>query len=107
MARQGPPASSRALGKVPAMQLVTTPLVETDEELAQQLQEEEVAAEEEWLGRDASTLEVVMEAATPLMWGQLEGFGALAEQVVAPFQVTGLSQPSAAVAVQPLVVVAT
>ena len=65
VARWGLPASSRARGKVPAMQTVPMPLVEIDEELVWQLQEEEVVTEEAWLGRDATTLEVVMEAAGP------------------------------------------
>ena len=42
--------------------------------------------EEAWLGRDAATLEVVMEADGPLSHGQIEGLRALAEQVVAPSQ---------------------
>ena len=77
-----------------------------DEELAWRPQEEEVAVKEAWLGRDIATLEVVMEAAGPLMWGQLYGLRA-PEQVGAPYQVAGLSQLSAAVLVQPPLVVAT
>ena len=52
------------------MQAVPPP-PEMDEELAQWLQEEEVVAEEVQLGRDTTTLEVVIEAASPLMWGQV------------------------------------
>ena len=40
-----------------------------DKELACQLQAEEVAVEEARQGRDAATLEVVMEAAGPLSYG--------------------------------------
>ena len=47
----------------------------TDEELACQLQVEEVVAEETCQGRDVATLEVVMEAAGLLMHSQLEGLG--------------------------------
>ena len=47
------------------------PPPEMDKELAQELQEEEVAEEEVQLGRDTTTLEVVMEAASPLTWGQV------------------------------------
>ena len=39
------------------------------EELAQQLQQEEVVAEEVQLGWDAATLEVVIEVAGQLAWG--------------------------------------
>ena len=56
--------------------------VETDEELVWWLQEKEVVVEEAWLGRDTATLEVVMEAAGPLMRGQLGGLGALAEELM-------------------------
>ena len=55
---------------------------------------------------DAATLEVVMEAASPLMWGQVYGLGAPIEQVGVPSQVAGLSQLSMAVVVWlPMVVV--
>ena len=40
--------------------------------------------EETWLGRDAATLEVVMEAAGPVMRCQLEGLGAPTKQVIVP-----------------------
>ena len=63
--------------------------------------------EEAWLGRDAATLEVVIKAAFPLMQGQLEGLEVPTKQAIVPSQVAGSSQPSVAVAVQPLVVVAT
>ena len=46
MARWGPPASLRAYGKMPAMQVGQMPPVEMDVELAHQLQEEEVVVEE-------------------------------------------------------------
>ena len=49
------------------------PPPEMDKELAQQLQQGEVVEEEVQLERDATTVEVVMEAAGLLMWGQLEG----------------------------------
>ena len=70
VARRRPPSSSRVWVKVPAMQAVPLPL-ETDKELMWRLKEEEVAVEEVQLGRDAATLEVVLEAASPLMWGQV------------------------------------
>ena len=79
VARQGPPTSSRAWGKVLATQAVLAPMVEMDEELVRWLQEEEVVVEEVWLGRDTATLEVVMEAAGPLICSQLGGLGALTE----------------------------
>ena len=74
VARWGPPASSKARGKVPAIQVVQLP-PETDKELMQWFQQEEVVAEVAWLGWDAATLEVVIEATGPLMQGQLEGLG--------------------------------
>ena len=49
------------------------PPPEMDKELAQQLQQGEVVEEEVQLEQDATTVEVVMEAAGLLMWGQLEG----------------------------------
>ena len=70
VARWGPPASSKVQGKVPAIQVVQLP-PETDEELMQWLQQEEVVAEVAQLGWDAATLEVVMKAAGPLTWGQV------------------------------------
>ena len=42
-----------------------------DEELVRQLQVEEVAMEDACQGRDVATLEVLMEAAGPLIWGQV------------------------------------
>ena len=60
----------RAQGKAFAMHMVLLS-PEIDEELVQWLQEEEVVAEGAWLGRDAATLEVVMEAAGLLMGGQV------------------------------------
>ena len=56
-------------------------------------------AEEVQLGRDAATLEVVMEAAGLLMQGQVQCLGSHAKQVGVPSQVAGLSQLSMAVAV--------
>ena len=47
--------------------------LEMDKELVWQLQQEEVVVEEVRLVWYATTLEVVVEAAGPLMWGQLEG----------------------------------
>ena len=44
-----------------------------DKKLVHQLQVEEVAAEEAHQGRDVPNLEVVMEADSLLMHGQLEG----------------------------------
>ena len=58
----------RAGGKAPTIQVVLLP-PEMDKELAQWLQEEEVVAEEACLGSDTATLEVVMEAASLLVWG--------------------------------------
>ena len=75
-----------------------------DEELACRLQAEEEAAEEAHQGRDAATLEVVMEAAGSLIHGQLEGLGARAGQAHA--KVVGPSGSTMAVAFQPPVVVA-
>ena len=51
-----------------------------DKELAHQLQVEEELAEEAHQGRDAATLEVVMEVASPLMRGYREGLGACTGQ---------------------------
>ena len=51
------------------------PPPEMDEELAWQLQQEEVAAEEVPLGQDTATLELVIEATCLLMQGQQEGLG--------------------------------
>ena len=51
-----------------------------DEELACQLQGGGIGVEEARQGRDAATLEVVMEAAGPLTCSQLEGLGARTRQ---------------------------
>ena len=56
----------------------------TGEELACLLQAEKLVLEVAHQGRDAATLEVVMESAGPLICGQLEGLGVLARQPVAP-----------------------
>ena len=56
IARWGLPISSKARAKVPTMLVVPIPWAETDKELAWQLQEQEVAVEEAWLGRDTTTL---------------------------------------------------
>ena len=66
------PASERAWGKAPDVELLAP---ETNEELVQQLQREEIVMEEVQHGQDATTLVVVREATSPLMWGQLEGLG--------------------------------
>ena len=66
------PASRKAWGNAPA---VEPPPLETDEELAWWLQDEEVAVEQMQWGQDAATLAVVREAAGPLMQGQVEGLG--------------------------------
>ena len=63
-----------------------------------------MAVEEARQGRDVATLEVVMEAASLLMRSQLEGLGARAGQVHP--EAAGPSCLSAAVAVQPPMVVA-
>ena len=63
-----------------------------------------MAVEEARQGKDAATLEVVVEAAGPLMHGQLEGLGVHAGQ--AHPKTAGPSHPFAAVAVQLPVVVA-
>ena len=55
--------------------------------------------EEARQGRDAATLEVVMEAARLLTCGQLEGLGVCAGK--AQPQVTMLSHPSMATVVEP------
>ena len=75
-----------------------------DEELACRLQAEEVAAEEVCQGRDVAILEVVMKAAGPLICSQLEGLGAHTWRVHP--KAAGPSHPSAAVVVQPPMVVA-
>ena len=72
VARRGPPTSAKAWGKAPAVEL---PPLQMGKELAWWLEQEEVAAEEAWLGQDIATLEVVREAAGLLMRGQLEGLG--------------------------------
>ena len=59
VARWRLPTSSRSWGKVPTIQVASSP-PETDEELAQWLQKEKIAVEEAWLGRDAATLKVVI-----------------------------------------------
>ena len=64
VARWGPPTSTKGRGKVPAMEPLPP---EMDEKLVQWLQQEEVAMEEVRLGWDTATLEVVMEAAGPLI----------------------------------------
>ena len=56
----------------------------TNKELVDRLQVEKLAAREAHQGRDATTLEVMMEAAMPLTYGQLEGLGALTGQAVIP-----------------------
>ena len=60
--------------------------------------------EEARQGRDAPTLEVVMEAAGPLTCGQLEGLGVCTGQAHA--KVTGQSHLPMATAIQPPMVVA-
>ena len=67
----GPPTSEKAWGKAPTLE---QPPPETDKELVQWLQEEEVAAEWMQRGQDAATLVVVREAAGPLTWGQVEAW---------------------------------
>ena len=62
----------KARGKAP---IIEPPPPEMDKELARWLQQEEVAVEEAWLGRDAAILEVVIEATSLLTWDQLEGLG--------------------------------
>ena len=61
-------------------------------------------AEESRQARDVATLEVVLEAASLLTCGQLEGLGPCARQ--AHHEVAALSWLSTAVAVQPPMVVA-
>ena len=65
---------------------------------------EEVVAEDARQGRDVATLQVVIEAASPLMLGQLGGLGAQTRQ--AHPEVAGPSCLSTAVVVQPPVLVA-
>ena len=96
--------SSRAWGKAPAVQAESLPLAKTNKGLVYLLQVEELAVEEAHLGRDAATLEVVMEAAESLKRGQLEGFRVHARH--APPKVAGPRQVSRAVAVEPFMVVA-
>ena len=56
-------------------------------------------------GRDVATLELVMEGAGLLMYGQLEGLGVSAAQAGMPPLAAGLSQLSTAEAAQlPMVV---
>ena len=59
-------------------------MAEIDKTLLCKLQVEEWVAKEARQGKDAATLEVVMEAAEPLTHSQLEGFGMLSKQVFAP-----------------------
>ena len=94
---QEPPTREKAQGKVPTVQ---PPPLETDEELAWQLQQEEVAAQQVQWGQDAATLVVEREATGPLMQGQQEGLGG-------PSKVAGPSKPPTAVVVQLPVVIAT
>ena len=75
-----------------------------DKKLACWLQVEEMVVEEARQGRDMATLEMVMEAASPFIHGQLEGLGVCARQ--AHPKVAGPSCPSTAVVVQPPVMVA-
>ena len=72
-ARQGPPTSKKAWGKVPA---VEPPPPEADEKLTRQLQEEEEDAAE-WMqrGQNAATLVVMREAAGPTNVGPSGGLG--------------------------------
>ena len=75
VAKRGPATNSTAQGKTPAIQAESILLAKTDEELVCHLQVEKLVVEEAHQGRDAATLEVVMEAATLLTHGQLEGLG--------------------------------
>ena len=68
----GLPTSEKAQGKAPAVEL---PPPETDKELVQRLQDEEVGAERMQRGQEAATLAVVREATGLLTWGQVEGLG--------------------------------
>ena len=77
---EGRATSLRARGKIPTIQVEYPPLAEMDKELACWLQAEEVVVEKAHQGRDATTLEVLMEAAGLLMHGKLEGLGAQAGQ---------------------------
>ena len=63
--------------------------------------------EEAHHGRDAATLEVVIEAAGPLTFRQLEGLGLPTIQVVVPPLESGLSKLSMSVVAQLSIVVAT
>ena len=67
------PASRSARGKEHAIQAMPPP--KTDEEMVRHLQAQEEEEEEARRGQDAATLEVVREAAGPMMWGQVEGLG--------------------------------
>ena len=88
-----------AWGKMASAQAVQEPLALTDEDVVHWIQLEEVVAQEAHQGRDAATLEVVMEATGPFTRSQLGDLGALATQTVAPPLVGRPSQPSIAVAV--------
>ena len=70
VARQGPPTCLRAQGKAHTVQVAPLP-PDVDEELVQWLQEKEVVVEKAQLGRNTATLEVVIETAGPLLWGQV------------------------------------
>ena len=70
--REVPTRSAR--GKEHAVQVTSPP--KTDEEMARCLQAQEEEEEEARRGQDAATLEVVREAAGPMMRGQVEGLGA-------------------------------
>ena len=64
-------ASNKAWGKEHAAEVPPPP--EMDEQMVRCLQWEEQEAEWVQRGQDAATLEVVREAAGPLMQGQVEG----------------------------------
>ena len=68
---------------MPNGQVGPVPLALTDEELACQLQVEEVAAKAHQ-GRDVATLELVMEATGQLTYSQPEGLGVPTIQAAAP-----------------------
>ena len=98
VSQSGLVTSSRAWGKVPSVEVELPPPAEMEKELAHRLQVQKLAAEEAPQGRDVATFELVMEAAGPLMHGQLEGLGVCSGQV--PPEAIGPSQPSTAVVVQ-------
>ena len=104
VAGQRPAANLRAQGKAFTVQAEKLLPAKMDKELACGLQAEKMAVKEAHQEKDAATLEVIIEAASPLIHGYLEGLGLFAEQ--SHPKVAGPSHPPTAMAIQLPVVVA-